>query len=120
MHDLELATVVLAPKLWKHYLYRTHYKVFTDHHSWKQASAQVSFLIAEWDCSRVRLFGDRGCPHQGHGLVDDFGSVAHLDGVDRARTANRSVHVEGAGGCRVGQGMDFSIYFDSFLCFRGR
>ena len=30
-HDLELATVVFALKIWRHYLYGVCYEVFTDH-----------------------------------------------------------------------------------------
>ena len=32
-HDLELATVVFALKIWRHYLYGVHVYVFTDHKS---------------------------------------------------------------------------------------
>ena len=30
-HDLELATVVFALKIWRHYLYGVHVNVFTHH-----------------------------------------------------------------------------------------
>ncbi|WMV55111.1 hypothetical protein MTR67_048496 [Solanum verrucosum] len=32
-HDLELAAVVFALKIWRHYLYEVHCEVFTDHRS---------------------------------------------------------------------------------------
>ena len=32
-HDLELAAVVFALKIWRHYLYGVHVDVFTDHNS---------------------------------------------------------------------------------------
>lgn len=32
-HDLELATVVLAMKIWRHYLQGVHVDIFTDHKS---------------------------------------------------------------------------------------
>ena len=32
-HDLELAAVVFALKIWRHYLYGVHVDVFTDHKS---------------------------------------------------------------------------------------
>jgi len=32
-HDLELAAVVFALKIWRHYLYRVNVDVFTDHKS---------------------------------------------------------------------------------------
>ena len=31
IHDLELAAVVFALKIWRHYLYGVHREVFTDH-----------------------------------------------------------------------------------------
>ena len=34
-HDLELATVVFALKIWRHYLYGVRFEVFTDHKSLK-------------------------------------------------------------------------------------
>ena len=32
-HDLELATVVFALKIWRHYLYGVHCRIFIDHKS---------------------------------------------------------------------------------------
>ena len=32
IHDLELAAVVFAFKIWRHYLYDVHCEVFMDHH----------------------------------------------------------------------------------------
>ena len=34
-HDLELAAVVFALKIWRHYLYGTRCEVYTDHQSLK-------------------------------------------------------------------------------------
>ena len=34
-HDLELAALIFALKLWRHYLYGVHCKVYTDHKSLK-------------------------------------------------------------------------------------
>ena len=39
-HDLKLATVVFARKIWRHYLYREHCKIFTDHKSLKYIFTQ--------------------------------------------------------------------------------
>ncbi|XP_051141305.1 uncharacterized protein LOC127258498 [Andrographis paniculata] len=39
-HDLEMAAVVFALKIWRHYLYGTHCKMFTDHHSLKYIFTQ--------------------------------------------------------------------------------
>ena len=32
-HDLELAAVIFAPNLWRHYLFRVQFELFTDHKS---------------------------------------------------------------------------------------
>lgn len=32
-HDLELVVIVFAVKIWRLYLHRVRYEVFTDHHS---------------------------------------------------------------------------------------
>ena len=34
-HDLELAAVVFALKIWRHYLYGVTYEIYTDHKSLK-------------------------------------------------------------------------------------
>ena len=34
-HDLELAAIVFALKVWRHYLYRVHFEIFSDHKSLK-------------------------------------------------------------------------------------
>ena len=35
MHDMELASVVFALKIWRHYLYSEQFEVFSDHKSLK-------------------------------------------------------------------------------------
>jgi hypothetical protein len=39
-HDLELAVVVFALKIWRHYLYGEKFEVFTDHQSLKYLFSQ--------------------------------------------------------------------------------
>ena len=39
-HDLELAAVVFALKIWRHYLYGAHYQIYTDHKSLKYLFTQ--------------------------------------------------------------------------------
>ena len=34
-HDLEMAAMIFALKIWRHYLYRVTYEIFTDHKSLK-------------------------------------------------------------------------------------
>ena len=40
MHDLELAVVVFALKIWRHYLYGERCEIFTDHKSLKYIFTQ--------------------------------------------------------------------------------
>ena len=40
MHDLELAVVVFALKIWRHYLYGETFQIFTDHKSLKYLMTQ--------------------------------------------------------------------------------
>ena len=39
-HDLELAAIIFALKLWRHYLYGTRFEIFTDHQSLKYIFTQ--------------------------------------------------------------------------------
>nr|GEY31323.1 hypothetical protein [Tanacetum cinerariifolium] len=58
-HDLELAAVVFAPKMWRHYLYGTKCIVFTDHKSLQHILDQKELnmikrrwleLLSDYDC----------------------------------------------------------------------
>ena len=40
VHDLELAAIVFAPKMWRHYLYGEKFELFTDHKSLKYLKTQ--------------------------------------------------------------------------------
>ena len=46
-HDLELAAVVFALKIWRHYLYGVHCEIFTDHKSLKYLSTQRELNIRQ-------------------------------------------------------------------------
>ena len=59
-HDLELAAVVFALKIWRHYLYREIFEVFTDHKSLKYIFGQRDLnlrqsrwleLLKDYDCT---------------------------------------------------------------------
>ena len=58
-HDLELAAVVFALKIWRHYLYGEKFQVFTDHKSLKYLFSQKELnmrqrrwleLLKDYDC----------------------------------------------------------------------
>ena len=59
-HDLELATVVFALKIWRHYLYGAPYRIFTDHKSLQYIFTHKELnlrqrrwleLIKDYDCT---------------------------------------------------------------------
>ena len=46
-HDLELATVVFALKIWRHYLYGVKCKIYTDHKSLKYFFTQKDLNVKQ-------------------------------------------------------------------------
>ncbi|KAJ8761702.1 hypothetical protein K2173_004478 [Erythroxylum novogranatense] len=46
-HDLELATVIFALKIWRHYLYDVQTKIFTDHKSLKYLLSQKELNLRQ-------------------------------------------------------------------------
>ena len=57
--DLELAAVVFALKMWRHYLYGVHYDIYTDHKNLKYIFTQKELnmrqrrwleLVSDYDC----------------------------------------------------------------------
>ena len=57
-HDLELAAVVFALKLWRHYLYGAKCQIFTDHKSLRYVFTQRElnmrqrrWMIDDYDCT---------------------------------------------------------------------
>ena len=72
-HDLELAAVVFALKIWRHYLYGEKYRIFTDHKSMKYFLNQKDLNLRQrwW----LELFKDYDCiidyhPRKANVLVD--------------------------------------------------
>ncbi|KAL5553429.1 hypothetical protein UlMin_040830 [Ulmus minor] len=58
-HDMELAAVVFALKIWRHYLYGAHCRIYTDHKSLKYIFTQKELnmrqrrwleLVKDYDC----------------------------------------------------------------------
>jgi len=46
-HDLELARVIFALKIWRHYLYGSPCKIFTDHKSVKHIFTQKQLNLRQ-------------------------------------------------------------------------
>ena len=60
VHDLELAAVLFALKIWRHYLYGETFPIFTDHKSLKYLISQKELnmrqrrwmeLLKDYDCT---------------------------------------------------------------------
>ena len=58
-HDLELAVVVFALKMWRHYLYSVHCYIYTDHKNLKYIFTQKELnmrqrrwleLVSDYEC----------------------------------------------------------------------
>ena len=58
-HDLELATVVFALKIWRHYLYGEKCRIYTDHKSLKYLLTQKDLNLRQ--CQWLELFKDYDC-----------------------------------------------------------
>ena len=65
-HDLELATVVFALKVWRHYLYGEKCEIYTDHKSLKYFFTQKDLnmrqrwwmeLVKDYDCDILYNLG---------------------------------------------------------------
>jgi hypothetical protein len=55
-HDLELATVVLALKIWRHYLIGNHCEIYSDHKSLKYIFTQNDLNLQQ--CRWLELIKD--------------------------------------------------------------
>ncbi|KAI3706750.1 hypothetical protein L6452_24692 [Arctium lappa] len=83
-HDLELAAVVFALKLWRHYLYGTKCTLFTDHKSLKYIFNQKELNISQrrW----LELLKDYDCdllyhPGKANVVADALSRRSHGEGV---------------------------------------
>ena len=58
-HDLELTAVVFALKIWRHYLYRENYRIYTEHKSLKclLTHKELNLRQQRW----LDLFKDYDC-----------------------------------------------------------
>ena len=74
-HDLELAAVVFAPRIWRHYLYGVPCRIFTDHKSLQYLFTQKELNMRQrrW----VELIKDYECTLS----RKSTGSISHLKAV---------------------------------------
>ena len=58
-HDLELAVVIFALKIWRHYLYGEKCRIYIDHKSLKYLLTQKELNLRQWRW--LKLFKDYDC-----------------------------------------------------------
>ncbi|KAA0067821.1 reverse transcriptase [Cucumis melo var. makuwa] len=129
-HDLELAAVVFAFKIWRHYLYGEKIQIFTDHKSLKYFFTQKELnmrqrrwleLVKDYDCEILYHLGKAN-------VVADALSrkLAQLTVQPTLRQriidaqSNDPYLVEKRGLTEAGQGVEFSISSDGGLLFERR
>ena len=97
-HDLELAAVVFALKIWRHYLYGVHVDVFTDHKSLQYVFTQRELnlrqrrwleLLKDYDMSVLYHSGKATVVADALSRVS-MGSVSHV--VEGKKELARDVH----------------------------
>ncbi|TYK09635.1 ty3-gypsy retrotransposon protein [Cucumis melo var. makuwa] len=132
-YDLELAAVVFALKIWRHYLYGEKIQIFTDHKSLKYFFTQKKLnmrqrrwleLVKDYDCEILYHLGKANL------VVDALSrKVAHSAALitkqaPLLRDFERAEIVVSVGEKRrlveTGQGEDFSISSDDGLTFEER
>ncbi|WMV50864.1 hypothetical protein MTR67_044249 [Solanum verrucosum] len=124
-HDLALAAVVFALKIWRHYLYGVHVDVFTDHKSLQYVFTQIELNLRQRRWLEFLKDYDMSMHyHQGKANVVAYalsrlymGSVAHVEeerkklARDVHRLAHLGVHLMSIsdGGVTVQNGAESSL-----------
>ena len=75
-HDMELAAIVFALKIWRHYLYREKCFIYTDHKSLKYLPSQREHNLRQ--CRWMELVKDYNCMidyHPGRLIFPDVCSI---------------------------------------------
>ncbi|KAA0047082.1 pol protein [Cucumis melo var. makuwa] len=135
-HDLELAAVIFALKIWRHYLYGEKIQIFTDHKSLKYFFIQKELnmrqrrwleLVKDYDCEILYHPGKANVVADALISVGEVTSqLAQLSVQPTLRQRiivaqlNDPYLVEKRRLVEAGQGEDFSISSDDGLTFDGR
>ncbi|KAL4035071.1 hypothetical protein IC575_003745 [Cucumis melo] len=132
-HDLELAAVVFALKIWRHYLYGEKIQIFTDHKSLKYFFTQKELnmrqrrwleLVKDYDCEILYHPGKANVVVM---LLVERYHIQHLlprpiaSGSRRLRLRSNDPYlVEKRGLAEAGQAVEFSLSSDGGLLFERR
>ncbi|TYK21202.1 pol protein [Cucumis melo var. makuwa] len=137
-HDLELAAVVFALKIWRHYLYGEKIQIFTDHKSLKYFFTQKELnmkqrrwleLVKDYDCEilyhpgKANVVADalsRKVAHSTALITKQAPLLRDLERAEIAVSLNDPYLAEKRLLVEAGQSEDFSISFDDRLTFDGR
>ncbi|TYJ97414.1 pol protein [Cucumis melo var. makuwa] len=136
-HDLELAAVAFALKIWRHYLYGEKIQIFTDHKSLKYFFTQKKMnmrqrrwleLVKDYDCEilyhsgKTNVVADALSRKVAHSVALITKKAPLLRDFKRAEIAvslNDPYLVRKRRLVETGQGEDFSISSDDSLTFEG-
>ncbi|KAA3460471.1 reverse transcriptase [Gossypium australe] len=127
-HDLELAAVVFALKIWRHYLYGEKSIIYTDHKSLKYLLTQKELNLRQrrW----IELLKDYDCSIEYHpgkaNVVADVLSHKVISDL-RAMFAHLSLYEDGSLLAELqvkptwdGETEDFGLNSEGVLCFHGK
>ncbi|KAK9029043.1 hypothetical protein V6N11_026169 [Hibiscus sabdariffa] len=122
-HDLELAAVVFALKIWRHYLYGEKCYIYTDHKSLKYLLTQKELnlrqrrwleLLKDYDCQIEMSLYDDGS------LLSELQIKPTLAAEIRAKQLQDSSLLPVMKQVEQGTTEVYSFDRDGVLCFRGR
>ncbi|KAA3465845.1 DNA/RNA polymerases superfamily protein [Gossypium australe] len=124
-HDLELAAVVFALKIWRHYLYGEKSIIYTDHKTLKYLLTQKELNLRQrrW----IELLKDYNCSIEYHSskanAVADALSCKVVSDL-RAMFARISLYEDDSLltelQVKSGETVDFGLNNEGMLCFRGK
>jgi len=106
-HDLELAAVVFALKIWRHYLYGVHVDLFTDHKSLQYVFTQKELNLRQMRWLEFLKDYDMSMhyhPSKANVVADalsrlSMGSVAHVE--EQRKELEKDVHILSRLGVRL-------------------